>query len=341
MGLAAAAQQPAPIAPLEADNDHNNRNDGNDTDSFYTSDGGSSLASSIYKYRLQNGRTYHAYKYDEGVNYICPNDESESDRLDIQHNLVVMMQGNKLHMAPVGQHGHKLRRVLDVGCGTGIWTLDFAEEHPEASIVGIDLSPIQPSFVPPNVEFFVDNLEEEWTFDTPFDFIYMRFMTGSIKDWPKWLGQVYKNLQPGGFIELSDPINPVVCDDETLPENSPLVKWNRLLLEASQKLGAPINSALKYEEQLKQAGFVNIVKHEFKWPMNSWPKDRHYKDLSHWVYESVGGGIEGLSLMLFTSVLGWPLEEVRVLLALAKKEMANRSYHGYWNYYTVYAQKPE
>jgi len=46
--------------------------------------------------------------------------------------------------------------------------------------------------VPPNVEFFVDNLEEEWTFDTPFDFIYMRFMTGSIKDWPKWLGQVYK-----------------------------------------------------------------------------------------------------------------------------------------------------
>ena len=49
------------------------------------------------------------------------------------------------------------------------------------------------------------------------------------------------------------------------------------------------------------------------------------------MYESVGGGIEGLSLMLFTSVLGWPLEEVRVLLALAKKEMANRSYHGYWN----------
>jgi methylase of polypeptide subunit release factors len=38
-------------------------------------------------------------------------------------------------------------RVLDVGTGTGIWAIEMADAHPEAEIVGIDLSPIQPKWV--------------------------------------------------------------------------------------------------------------------------------------------------------------------------------------------------
>jgi methylase of polypeptide subunit release factors len=33
--------------------------------------------------------------------------------------------------------------VLDIGTGTGIWAIDFADEHPEAEVIGTDLSPIQ------------------------------------------------------------------------------------------------------------------------------------------------------------------------------------------------------
>jgi len=46
--------------------------------------------------------------------------------------------------------------------------------------------------VPTNVEFFVDDVEEDWGFDEPFDFIYIRMMTGSIKDWPKLFRQSYE-----------------------------------------------------------------------------------------------------------------------------------------------------
>jgi hypothetical protein len=46
--------------------------------------------------------------------------------------------------------------------------------------------------VPPRVEFFVDDLELDWNFVNPFDFIYARFMTGSLKDWPKFFGQAYQ-----------------------------------------------------------------------------------------------------------------------------------------------------
>ena len=46
--------------------------------------------------------------------------------------------------------------------------------------------------VPPNVQFFVDDLEDEWQFEAPFDFIFSRFMTGSIRDWPRYMKQCYE-----------------------------------------------------------------------------------------------------------------------------------------------------
>jgi hypothetical protein len=46
--------------------------------------------------------------------------------------------------------------------------------------------------VPPNARFEVDDIEEEWTFSGNFDFIFSRFMTGSIRDWPKLFQQGFK-----------------------------------------------------------------------------------------------------------------------------------------------------
>ncbi|WYZ43908.1 hypothetical protein EsH8_VII_000344 [Colletotrichum jinshuiense] len=39
----------------------------------------------------------------------------------------------------------KAGRVLDIGTGSGIWAMDFADEHPEAEVLGVDLSAIQPA----------------------------------------------------------------------------------------------------------------------------------------------------------------------------------------------------
>ena len=49
------------------------------------------------------------------------------------------------------------RRVLDVGTGPGEWAIDIADQFPLASVVGIDLSPIQNNMVPPNVRFYVQD----------------------------------------------------------------------------------------------------------------------------------------------------------------------------------------
>jgi methylase of polypeptide subunit release factors len=72
----------------------------------------------------------------------------EQDRLDLLHHLFLMMLDGKLYMSPTVTPPE---RVLDLGTGTGIWALDYGDENPGSEVIGTDLSPIQPSWVPPNV----------------------------------------------------------------------------------------------------------------------------------------------------------------------------------------------
>ncbi|KAH8894637.1 S-adenosyl-L-methionine-dependent methyltransferase [Thozetella sp. PMI_491] len=315
----------------------------NDNDSALGLDTASdtdSLRSSVLAYRQENGRTYHAYK--DG-SYSLPNDQIENDRLDLQHHLLTLTFDGKLHAAPLDR---PLHRVLDAGCGTGIWTMDFADEHPECEVVGVDLSPIQPNAVPPNVSFFVDDLEDSWTFSSKFDYIFARFLTGSILDWPKFFQQSLASLNPGGTLELIDIIYPATSDDDTLTENSAIYKWSKSIVDGFSSNGRPIDSALKYKEQLEEAGFVNVTVIKRKWPSNIWPKDRRHKELGMWMYENAMAGLGALSLAVFTRPvgaggLGWSPEELEVLLTDVRKEFKSMKVHAYWPVWSVYAKKPE
>lgn len=68
-------------------------------------------------------------------------------------------------------------------------------------VLGVDLSPIQPRWSAKNVEFQVDDLEEEtWTWEEGwFDFVYSRTVLEGIKDIPRYFRNIYKHLKPGGY----------------------------------------------------------------------------------------------------------------------------------------------
>jgi hypothetical protein len=131
-----------------------------------------SVSPSVRDYAFENGRRYH--KFREG-HYQFPNDEPEQTREDMKHAMIVNLCGGNLHFSPLDNP----QRVLDLGTGTGIWcinssvspcsfskrtvianTLEVGDQYPSASILGIDLSPIQPVWVPPNVKFMVDDFED-------------------------------------------------------------------------------------------------------------------------------------------------------------------------------------
>ena len=68
--------------------------------------------------------------------YELPNDGEEQDRQDFQHMLCLLMLEGKLGEAPIADSP---RHVLDIGTGTGIWAIEFAERYPDSMVVGTDL----------------------------------------------------------------------------------------------------------------------------------------------------------------------------------------------------------
>jgi hypothetical protein len=67
------------------------------------------------------------------------------------------------------------------------------DEYPSAQILGTDLSPIQPVWVPPNVKFMVDDAELDWLeLENFYDFVHGRHITPAIKNFPALIERAFK-----------------------------------------------------------------------------------------------------------------------------------------------------
>ncbi|TDZ65879.1 Secondary metabolism regulator LAE1 [Colletotrichum trifolii] len=262
------------------------------------------LASSILQARVENGRTYHKYK--DGK-YVYPNDERENERLGL---------------APPNEKDSGVRRVLDVGTGTGLWAIEFGEEHSEAEVWPTDPD----RCVPPNVKFEIDDVEEPWTFSQPFDYIHSCTMSGSNSDWKKYLRQCFAYLEPGGWFEIQDGH----IDDGTLKSDSTLIQWIDNWDEAAKISGQVFPHTPDLVKEIEGAGFVDVTLVKYKWPINDWPKHPHYKELGTWARENLLNGLEALTLGPFTRALGWRPEECQILLMNLGKDFNNRNIHAYF-----------
>lgn len=300
------------------------------------------LRSSLLESVKEHGRSYH--KYHDG-SYILPEDEQERNRLDLQHEMCMRTFNQKLCLAPipdqvdghVRKHPHFSWKIpadhscsqVDFGTGTGQWAVLFADEHPKASVLGTDLSPMQPTIVPPNCKFEVDDFEAPWTFTQKFALIHGRMLNCCFIDGKRLFQHAYDALEPGGWFEMQDASMPPRSDDGTMAGTT-WEEWTLKFMEAMRKVGRDPTAPESYAQWARDAGFVNVTRHDFIWPQNPWPKDPALKELGRWHLVNTLDGLHGFTVRPFVGILGMSPEEVELLLVQVRKDLVNRQIHTYW-----------
>lgn len=217
--------------------------------------------------------------------------------------------------------------IIVLGC------MDMADAYPAAEVVGVDISPIQPRWVPPNLTFEVFDAEQPWTFaDNRFSMVHTRIMNGfSLRNWPNFFANAFRTLKPGGWVENQEFDLAVYSDDNTIPEDSALQKWVRYFEEGLKKVGMTGRLVPQVlEQQMKEAGFINTKVIRFKGPLGPWPKDKALREAGIYNLVAMLEGIEGISARIFMEALGWTQEELTVFLSGVRTEMRKRNIHSYW-----------
>ncbi|KAH8660355.1 S-adenosyl-L-methionine-dependent methyltransferase [Xylariales sp. PMI_506] len=282
----------------------------------------------------ESGRKLHAY---EQGKYFLPSDSSEQDRLDRQHITIAKLLG-RLSFAHISE---PLRYVLDVGTGTGIWALNFAEEHPTTHVIGTDLNPIPShhrNFA--NCEFIVADSENEWDFRSiKFDYIHLRMVFTCFDNPKRVIDLAYKNLQPGGWIEYQDSI----FQPERLggtAEGTALQRWcDHCIQGAALARGRDITPTPHLKDWLIEAGFEIVEEKKYIWPLSPWPSDSRMREVGWYNMSNMLDGLQSVgSKMLKAAGLSTP--EIKQLTDDARREVEDTTNRFYWTVYVVYGRKP-
>jgi len=231
---------------------------------------------------------------------------------------------------------------LDLGTGTGIWSIDMADKYPDAEVIGTDLSPIQPKWIPQNLRIQICDFESAWTLGQgSFDLIHMRNGVGSVSNWSLMYRRIFQHLKPGnGWLEQVEIDFEPRCDDGTMAPNSNLVKWYQYLADATERSGKPLKYQHKTGTMLADAGFTEIREFIIQIPYSPWSNDPQLKKIGSWYTLAMSEGLDSLCVAPFHRILGWNQEQINSFLGPVKKEMLSKRVHAYNNMHIWIARRP-
>ncbi|KAI5468090.1 hypothetical protein BGZ63DRAFT_419729 [Mariannaea sp. PMI_226] len=226
---------------------------------------------------LRNGRTYYN---DATLPYPLPNDLTELHRQCLRTMLLIQVFGGPVTSPWLV--ANPPRKVLEVGCGTGFWSMmchQYYKErgHSGISFTGVDIAPLAPesSSAPSdaskpdkemNWKFVQHDLRQfPWPFpNEEFDLIMVKDLTLSIPlvMYETYMEQYIRMLKPGGTLELWDSdtavrmLRPHVPNglNEEAEEHEAALNLGAYLLTPNTPLSAPLNTFLvEYNHWLSKA----------------------------------------------------------------------------------------
>ncbi|KAJ4470153.1 S-adenosyl-L-methionine-dependent methyltransferase [Lentinula aciculospora] len=104
-------------------------------------------------------------------------------------------------------------RILELGSGTGAWSVEAAETYPSAEVVATDMSPLPETLkIPSNLTFKQMNFLDPFAFRPgQFDVVHMRFVMIHLPNPKNYIHSLASLLRPGGWLLLED-VNHTLLD---------------------------------------------------------------------------------------------------------------------------------
>lgn len=181
-------------------------------------------------------------------------------------------------------------------------------------------------------KFRVDDLENPWVFEQPFDLVHSRICSGvAIRNWPQYLSESYRCLRPGGWVEAQEFYMKPQSDNDSFPLDSMIIRWVNELYKGMLLGGCDMRiSSQQIKSYMEAAGFVNVQVIDLKWPMAPWSKDPKLREAGQLMKISMLSDLHGMSLAAFTRFLGWKVQDLEALLRQVEHEWQRKDIHGYW-----------
>lgn len=284
----------------------------------------------------QNGRIYQGQKLDS---YLLPCDEMEQDRLDFLHAVFMLaLRSTQLLHVPHTSNG----RFLDLGCGTGIWAIEVAKAYPDAYVLGLDISSIQPESIPLNCVFKAPyDYELPWLIgEGQWDIIHMRMGCGSVMNWPNLYKRIFDHLRGGAWFEQLEIDFEPRCNSRSL-KGTWLNFWYQNLKAATKQSRREIaHSPEQTLHWLRKAGF-NVSHEKVVLPLNPWKQPIHAQAVARWYNTAFVESIEPLCLAPFGRVHGWTKEQIQTTVAATMEEALDVDMDAFHTLHLYKARKPD
>ncbi|KAK0714028.1 hypothetical protein B0T26DRAFT_719328 [Lasiosphaeria miniovina] len=171
----------------------------------------------------------------------------------------------------------------------------------------------------------------------------MRYLFGSVADWPALFRQAHRACRPGGYVESFEASCVIDSDDGSVAPGSPMNEWGKVFHAAGKKFG---RSFRVYEDELQrkgmeEAGFVDIEAWDFKCPLIPWPADPKLKEIGAFSRLALEQDVEGYVLFVWSQVMGWSPQQIHVYIAHLRKQLRDPHVHAFFRMRVVYGKKPE
>ena len=263
-----------------------------------------------------------------------PDDEAEQTRLAIVHQTYLPALDDQLTLGVIPRSA---KRILDIGTGTGDWAIAVAERFPRAEIIATDITnAFQAPSAPPNLFFELDDAQNEWAYNEPFDFIHMRNLSGAFTDWGAIYAEVSKNLKPGGLFEIADR-GSIQFKNEIPNSNTSI--FNGAIQSAADKSGRPLSLDHLKKPIFEAAGLSVTKSRVIEVPLGTYDPDPRKKVTGKMAMIAALEGLEAASLRLLTKQLGWKEEDVRELCGKVQEEVMRPDTRAFIRAHFVTARK--